>query len=934
MKSINISAILSCLLFFSCGGELTGGSTCGEPCEASACMVCEDATCVFSCGDGTVCNGMGDCVACEEGECVDACGAVQVCNGQGSCVSDASCNPVCDAASCMACSSGECLPVCAVGFVCEAGRCVSGYTCAPACDADACLVCDAGICISSCEVGEVCDGSGTCGNTDAPVAVADVAQTIENESVVIDVLANDSDPNGDLIHVESVTDAERGSTQLEEDGRITYTPPALFNGVDTFSYTVTDDSDGTTSAMVTVTIEPVGADYYVALDGNDSNPGTVEQPFRTLERARTALREHKASHGLPAGGVTIWLRGGTYERTESFVLESQDSGELDRPVVFIGYPRETARIVGGSRLAADWFSPVTAADSSVWARLDPAARDNVMQVDLDAHGISNYGQLLPRGFTETNLAALEISFNGEAMVLARWPDRGETNGSLGINDGFATIQAPVTSSSFSYLGVRPSKWNQAEDIWMHGFWRYWWADLHAEVASINTSTKVITFAQPSPFGIEAGKVYYAENLLEEITVPGEWYLNRNTGMLYFWPPSDLASGETVVSTMTAIVIRLDGASYVQLQDLSIESGRGILAQISGGSHNQFVGCHLNSAGTDAIWISGMNNGIERSTIAHSGNAGVKLFGGNRTTLTPANNFVRNCDIHHFGRWAWMYSAAVDITSSVGHVIANNELHHAPHSAIIYKGNDHLIELNDIHDVCKFSSDSGAIYTGHNWGFRGNLIRHNFIHHISSSFDGYGVHGVYMDGCGSGTELFGNIFYEIDDYAIANNGGRDNIMHNNVMAHCGLGLSASSRGLVIINNNPGNIHNMLEKLSVVPYQGVLWTAAYPDLALIPNNWATISNPSLLWLYPEGCLFSRNIGLDFEGTEWSEDWLQQWNYGGSGTFNKYREMIDNIEIEESDPLFMDEAGGDFSLDPTSQAFTISGFEDIPFYDIGLP
>ena len=772
----------------------------------------------------------------------------------------------------------------------------------------------------------------------APNAVNDTATTREDTMVVIDVLANDSDPDGDPIVVDQVAAPLFGEARLLPSGQIEYTPPGYFNGTDEFEYTIVDQvGGGTATATVAATISPVGADFYVELNGDDGNPGTIDQPFATLEQARTALRDLKSSSGLPPGGVAIWLRGGTYERTESFVLESRDSGEPDRPVVLIGYPGEIARVVGGARLDADWFSPVTAADTPVWERLDPAARGNVMRIDLTTHGIDDYGELLPRGYFEMwNPAALELSFNDEAMDLARWPDRGATDSGLGVSDGFASIKEPVSSGSFAYLGDRPSRWNQAEEIWLHGYWAYWWTDLHWEVASIDTDAGIITLTPPILTGIEAGKVYYAENLLEEITVPGEWYLDRTTGALYFWPPSDLASGEIIVSMMYGTIIRIENASHVQLRDLTIASGRGMLAQISGGSHNLLFRCHLNNAGTDAVWVSGVDNGLESCAITRAGNAGVRLFGGDRPTLTRAGNFVRNCNIHHFGRWQWTYMPAVDTAgdNSVGHVISHNHIHDAPHMAIVFKGNEHLIELNDIHDVCRFSSDSGAIYTGFDWGFRGNLIRHNFIHHISSSFAGLGVHGVYMDGCGSGTEVFGNIFYEIDDYAVLANGGRDNIMHNNVMAHCGLGLHGASRGLAVLSSTPGSPYNMLEKLEAVPWQGPLWSEEYPELARIPTTWDEINNPAYTWRYPEGCVFSRNVCVDFTGTSWNpEDCFQEWNYEGTGTFNKYEEMIDNIEINESDLLFVDEAGGDLSLDPASPAFMIPGFVDIPFHDIGI-
>lgn len=83
-----------------------------------------------------------------------------------------------------------------------------------------------------------------------------------------------------------------------------------------------------------------GTVYYIATDGNDNNDGTEQAPFLTLEKARDTIRELKDDEGLPDGGVTVYLREGRYERPLSFDLEEQDSGEVDKPIVYAAYPGE------------------------------------------------------------------------------------------------------------------------------------------------------------------------------------------------------------------------------------------------------------------------------------------------------------------------------------------------------------------------------------------------------------------------------------------------------------------------------------------------------------------------------------------------------------------------------------------------------------------
>jgi hypothetical protein len=92
---------------------------------------------------------------------------------------------------------------------------------------------------------------------DPPVAMPDSAATNEDEAVVIDVIANDSDVEGDLLTIIATTDPENGSIVLGEGGAITYTPNANYYGVDAFSYTVSDGNGGESTATVSVTVNPV-----------------------------------------------------------------------------------------------------------------------------------------------------------------------------------------------------------------------------------------------------------------------------------------------------------------------------------------------------------------------------------------------------------------------------------------------------------------------------------------------------------------------------------------------------------------------------------------------------------------------------------------------------------------------------------------------------
>jgi VCBS repeat-containing protein len=90
----------------------------------------------------------------------------------------------------------------------------------------------------------------------APAAGDDTAGTDEDTPVIIDVLGNDSDPDGDPLAVTTAT-APNGTVTINPDGTITYTPNPNFNGTDTITYSVSDGEGGTDTATVTVTVTPV-----------------------------------------------------------------------------------------------------------------------------------------------------------------------------------------------------------------------------------------------------------------------------------------------------------------------------------------------------------------------------------------------------------------------------------------------------------------------------------------------------------------------------------------------------------------------------------------------------------------------------------------------------------------------------------------------------
>ncbi|MDP8223172.1 MAG: right-handed parallel beta-helix repeat-containing protein [Candidatus Lernaella stagnicola] len=683
----------------------------------------------------------------------------------------------------------------------------------------------------------------------------------------------------------------------------------------------------------------VSADFYVAPDGDDVGDGSRDEPFATPARAQQAVRELVAA-GLDHA-VLVYFREGIYPFDAPLAFDVTDSGSEQYGVTYAAYPGEEVSFNGGARLLAEWFAPVT--DAAILDRLLPEARDEVLVVDLPAHGVTDYGELFRRGFNfdngplddDTPPAGLEIFVNGRPLQLARYP-----------NDEYLRVAAapggPETLQ-FRYSGDRPDRWTEAADPWFYGHWNAFWADCFFPVQSIDTATRTVNIKPISEeeierwgwnegdawgnYGIEPSRPYFALNLLEEIDVPGEWYLDREEGLLYVYPTADFATADIFVSLADEL-LQLDGAAHLTFENLTFEVVRNMHFKVSDGVDVAFHRCTFRDAGSAVGRVIGEASGIDSSHIYGIGGTVVGLKGGDRYDLIEAENYLTNSHIHDYAFYARMGTMAVNVRG-VGQIVAHNLIHDAPHMAVLFKENEHTIESNEIFNLCWDADDAGTIYVGRDWGARGTEIRHNFIHHINSSLHPWqfgelvaeGVHGVYLDDTSCGNYTVGNVFYEVDKRGVMIGGGRDNVVENNIMANMNSALFIDRRGLA---RTPEQNESLWNKL--VPYNVTEppWSTYYPELAAMYDDPTPYE--------PDNNHVNRNMAHE------RLFWVEQGFWGSSVwevlmglplSFLIFEDNLPNVE----DPGFVDEANLDLSLRPDSPAYTIPGWEEIPFSEIGL-
>lgn len=663
----------------------------------------------------------------------------------------------------------------------------------------------------------------------------------------------------------------------------------------------------------------------VAADAAAGGDGSLQSPFQTLVQARDSIRARRQAGTLKEGeAVTVVVAPGVYPLAASFALNAEDSGTAQAPVVYRAREAGKTRLQGGLTLDPGAFRSVT--DSAVLARLDPAVRERVRVCDLSAS--------VPAAFPEFKTsfhgspAAPWLYVNHRPMTLARWPN------AVGDQTQWATFSQAVDTGlpqpdaadpalqklhpgAFAFDDPRPARWNLAEGVWLLGYWTHDWSDEAIRVASYDPQRKVVALAAPHNYGINAGtwgakeRRFFAMNALEELDAPGEWYLDRPRKLLYFYPDGDPADGEMVLATLTEPLVTVSGAKHVALVGFRFEYGHGDGIAARGAEHLEIAGCAIANLAGGGIWLDGSDNTVRCCDIFHIGRGGIALGGGDRQALTPARNLAENNDIHHFGIFQRTYAPGINM-NGCGQIARNNRIHDAPHNAVLYGGNEHLLERNEVYRVVMETGDAGAFYSGRDWTSQGNVLRQNFVHDLGGG-DAQHVNtmGFYLDDCDCGDTMEGNIFYRAGR-AIMIGGGRDNLVLNNLVVDCPIGLHIDSRGMTWKQwNDPADKSWCLEeKAEQVHYTQPPWSTRYPRLAAILSE-----NPR----EPLGNAVRRNVFVhctrqvcDFDGN--------------------VRKLLDKLDI--ADNLVVDATGALAGAKPLEfKGFTtLAGTQDQPL-DLGL-
>ncbi len=542
-----------------------------------------------------------------------------------------------------------------------------------------------------------------------------------------------------------------------------------------------------------------------AWSGNfaDPLPDGSDGPLASLAEARQRVRDRLADPTRPREEILVNLRAGEYPLGSGLVLGEADSGIGPAPVTWQAYPGEQVVLSGGKRI--EGFQRL--ADAGIPNRIRESARPQVWVVHLPSLGIEFNPALQRRDFYRLEEPGpVELYYNNRLMTLARYPDedwlqvadvpqlQGEP-----LNPGHhedkrdGKVPTGRHYGWITYPGDRPSTWASTNDVWLHGFWTWDWADSTQGIDELDTGNHRILLAPPHHrYGYTSGQRFRFINVPEELDSPGEWYLDRKSGYLYFWPPEGDLSGEVRISQCPETMLQIDGAEWLNIRGLNFAWSRGPAIQVTDSREVLIDDCRFFDLGGRAITVEGgAHCGVTNCEFTQLAVGAVDLDGGDRKTLVPGRHYVINNHIHAFSQVYRTNQPAIRLLG-VGQHASRNHIHNAPHMGLYFRGNDHLIEYNEIHDIALETGDVGAIYVGRDYTSRGTIVRYNYLHHLHGP-GLHGVRGVYLDDFSSGIVVFGNLFYKAGRAAFIG-GGRNNRIQNNIFIECAPSVQIDGRGL--------------------------------------------------------------------------------------------------------------------------------------------
>lgn len=648
-------------------------------------------------------------------------------------------------------------------------------------------------------------------------------------------------------------------------------------------------------------------DLVVSPSGDDGNDGSLENPLKTVAAAKERL---KALKGSERGTVTVWIRGGTYLIDETLVFDSSDCSN----VIYRSYPGEKVAFTGSKEIGGSWSETTV---NGVKAFV----------TDMPVEGEEDYFRSLFK--------------DGKRLARSNYPKKDVFKiADPMLDEAVTPYHAPEFFMHSAAFGVHKkdilsfANLNDVDVRIMH-----FWCDELLPIHSVDVETGRIETTKPSSMTIRVDDNYVFENVKEALSLPGEWYLDRSEGKLYYIPESgDTLENTVLYAGVTEQLMNFDGAENITFFGIDFENtdwnhvnGAGFAGSfdktnplypnlkydsvhpqaafetpaaiyIASSSGIDFTGCRFENISYTAVKFDKASKdcAVTACRFNEIGANAVFIHGDFVVPATTQNINITDCHISNYGR-IFNNAIGVLLTHAMDCDISNNEIHDGWYTGVSVGWNwgytdnpTNNIKISDnlIYNIGNgWLSDMGGIYT---LGIQPDtVLSGNVIYNVGCDQGayGYGGWGIYLDEGSSGMLVENNLVYDCSSQTFHQHYGKDNMIRNNIFAFGG-------EGAFIISKHEEH-NSLFLKNNILVTDNAMMYARTTDA-----DWF-VDDSNLYWDYKNGGNVYSGHSMSLIERK-SIPLMVDRGYYNNGAF--------------TDPLFKDAGNRDFTLATNSPALDI--------------